>query len=52
MLNDVNDLLCTSLSKLETVLAQTVGGPLNGEPQTPLLSGISSDACLSLKLLL
>ena len=36
-----------SLSTLETVLAQTVVGRLNGEPKT-LLSGISKAACLIL----
>ena len=37
-----------SLSNLETVLAQTVVGRLNGEPKTSLLSSISKAACLIL----
>ena len=41
-----------SLSKLETVLAQTVGSYLNGEPQTPSLSYISNAKLLSFRLLL
>ena len=41
-----------SLSRLITVLAKTVGGHWNGEPQIPLLSCISNAALLSLKLLL
>ena len=41
-----------SLSKLETPLAQALGGRLNGEPQAPLLTSISNAARLSLKLLL
>ena len=41
-----------SLSKLETVLAQTVGEYLNGEPQISWLCCISNAAPLSLKLLL
>ena len=38
-----------SLSKLETVLAQTIGGRLNGEPRTPLLNSILKAARLSFK---
>ena len=41
-----------SLSKLETLLAQTLGGRLNGELHAPLLSSISNAARVSLKLLL
>ena len=40
------------LTKLETVLAQTVGKGLNGEPQTPWLSYISNATLLGLNLLL
>ena len=41
-----------SLRKLETILAETVVGRLNGESLTPWLSFISNAARLSLKLLL
>ena len=36
----------------QTILAGTVGGPLNHKPQTPCLSYISNAAVISLKLLL
>ena len=39
-----------SLSTLETVLVQPVGGPLNGEPQTPQPGCISNAAIPSYKL--
>ena len=41
-----------SLRKLETILAETVVGRLNGESLTPWLSCISNAARFSLKLLL
>ena len=45
---DINDGLHT-FSK-QTILAETVGGPLNRKLQTPCLSYISNAALISLKL--
>ena len=52
ILRDVTIIYVLPLSKIETVLMETVGGRSTAEPQAPWLSHISNAALLSLKLFL